>query len=657
MFENFDPLRFNDAQVVDESVLTKRYKRGIHSILHSYVGWYDPFAELIQNALDSVEKRPSSTDTRPTVRVIIDEEKRQLTVSDNGIGLDKPSFQKFLAPHESFKEKGERGSKGVGATYLAYGFNYIRIDTKTKHFVAQGEMEGARAWLHDANASANPQVYPTDDDHIDPEFASFDRGVSITIRFDKTTKPYKLSWPGLKDAYSWYVALSVKTALGAVDASSAVDIKIIHINKSGIVSDYEAKKTGYLLPHVHFSKTLEYGSVVKEIDKTVKSKGASAKLPSKLRNLDAVYLNWESSQILKEVDSLTSDEKSSIESHNIRVLGSFMSGAKTWRRLAENKLDYRPTANIYGPGIQMAADNMPQGELIQIPLDRYIGRQNQVHIVVHFQNCVVDLGRKGFDRDLVEVAKSISKKIVEKNFTRIRDCLRNEDVKNKSLLKGDKVDSWKKTLEEHEQNSPLLLKNKNFFIPINEISISSEPSREQDVIALFNQLVAGGVIRGAKIVGTNELSTYDGAYRVRIGPVYSDHIFDNKNNPLGISDELASDYEDSHPEGFVSSRLHVLEYKYSLNGLVSDITTGDKRAADIDLVVAWESGSDYKRFYSISSLLSASEIEDRNFHGVTHLLVDEHGNHVMDVILLKDLISYLNNPVIEAKNQEKYDDD
>ncbi|MDC9567313.1 hypothetical protein, partial [Pseudoalteromonas sp. GAB2316C] len=123
-----------------------------------------------------------------------------------------------------------------------------------------------------------------------------------------------------------------------------------------------------------------------------------------------------------------------------------MSGAKAWRRIAENKLGYRPNANIYSPGIQMAADNMPQGEMIQIPLDRYIGRQNQVHIVVHFNNCVVDLGRKGFDRDLVETAKSISKKIVEKNFTKIRDCLRNEDVKKKNVLQGDKVDSWKKAL-------------------------------------------------------------------------------------------------------------------------------------------------------------------------------------------------------------------
>ncbi|KAF0676279.1 ATP-binding protein [Profundibacterium mesophilum] len=657
MFENFDPLKIHDTAAVDESVVSRRHKRSIHSILHSYVGWYDPFAELIQNAIDSVEKRSRVKEHKKKVRILIDEAASQLTVSDNGIGLDQASFQKFLAPHESFKEAGERGSKGVGATFLAYGFNYIRIDTKTKHFTANGEMEGARIWLHDANASANPEVFPTDEDHIDDAFKEFDQGASITLRFDKTTKPSKLSWPGLKSAEPWFVALSVKTAIGAVSEKTNLAIVVKHIDQNGSVSQHDATQTGYMLPHAHFAKTGEYGNVVEKISENVEKKGAAAKLPISIRNLDAVWLNWSQSDILENVEKLSADEIDGIKKHELRILASFMSGAKVWRRLADSKIGYRPTANIYGPGIQMAADNMPQGEMIQVPLDRYIGRQNQVHFVVHFKNCVVDLGRKGFDRDLVDLAKSVSKKIVERNFTKIRDCLRNEDVKKKEILQGDKVDSWKKILENHEKTSPLSLENSNFFIPVNEISISSEPSREQDVVALFNQLIAGGVVRGLKVVGTNEMSTYDGAYRVRIGPSFEDHVFDDLKNPLGISDEVAGDYEDEHPDGFLSSKLYVLEYKFSLDGLISDITTGEKKAADIDLVVAWEAGKDYRKYFSLSSLLNSRGMEDRSFHGVTHVLADEHGNNVMDVVLLKDLIGYLNDPEDEVDRQKVYDED
>lgn len=412
MFDNFDPLKITEAATSDDSVVTRRQKRSIHSILHSYVGWYDPFAELIQNSLDSVEKRSRLEDHPKTIRIIIDENDSQLTVSDNGVGLDKASFYKFLAPHESFKQEGERGSKGVGATYLAYGFNYIRVDTKTKHFTAQGEMEEARTWLHDKNASANPQVFPTEADYIDPVFHEFDYGASITIRFDKTTKPSQLSWPGLKTAYAWFVALSVKTALGAVYRQTNVDIEVVHVDGDGLETAHHAEQTKYLLPHEHFQNTKEYSDVVKKITQNVEKKGAAAKLPAQIRNLDAVWLSWESAEIIENVKNLTPLELKYIEEHEIKVLASFMSGAKAWRRLAESKLNYRNTANIYGPGIQMAADNMPQGEMIQIPLDRYIGRQNQVHLVMHFKDCIVDLGRKGFDRELVEVAKSISKRLV-----------------------------------------------------------------------------------------------------------------------------------------------------------------------------------------------------------------------------------------------------
>ncbi|MDC9567342.1 hypothetical protein, partial [Pseudoalteromonas sp. GAB2316C] len=143
---------------------------------------------------------------------------------------------------------GERGSKGVGATYLAYGFNYIRIDTKTKHFSACGEMEGARNWLHEENTSSNPQVFPTKNEHVDAEFSNFDHGVSITVRFDKSTKPYKLSWPGLKNAYSWYVALAVKTAIGSVSWPSDVDITVVHIDGSGSRTQHKSSRTGYMLP-------------------------------------------------------------------------------------------------------------------------------------------------------------------------------------------------------------------------------------------------------------------------------------------------------------------------------------------------------------------------------------------------------------------------
>jgi len=51
-FVPFDPLAATNTHV-NEAALSALVRQ-ISNILSSYVGWYDPFAELIQNALDSL---------------------------------------------------------------------------------------------------------------------------------------------------------------------------------------------------------------------------------------------------------------------------------------------------------------------------------------------------------------------------------------------------------------------------------------------------------------------------------------------------------------------------------------------------------------------------------------------------------------------------
>ena len=51
-----------------------------------------------------------------------------------------------------------------------------------------------------------------------------------------------------------------------------------------------------------------------------------------------------------------------------------------------------------------------------MPLARNIGRQNQVHFLIHFNEYTPDLGRKGFHRELTDFAKSVAKKITENHL-------------------------------------------------------------------------------------------------------------------------------------------------------------------------------------------------------------------------------------------------
>ena len=58
--------------------------------------------------------------------------------------------------------------------------------------------------------------------------------------------------------------------------------------------------------------------------------------------------------------------------------------------------------------------------------------------------------------------------------------------------------------------------------------------------------------------------------------------------------------------------------------------------------------------FGLNSLLIDEGGADREYHGVTHTLSDEYGNHVMDVLLLRDLIGYLNDPIEEISRQGGY---
>ena len=69
MTPDWDPL---DLDLTDD-VIDAAKKREIKNILDSYTGWFDPFSELIQNALDALESRAAvDNDFTPKLWMRID---------------------------------------------------------------------------------------------------------------------------------------------------------------------------------------------------------------------------------------------------------------------------------------------------------------------------------------------------------------------------------------------------------------------------------------------------------------------------------------------------------------------------------------------------------------------------------------------------------
>src|ERR1035441_2183651 len=80
VLDAWDPLAPTDDDV---DMFAAAQKREIRNILKSYTGYYDLFSEMIQNALDAVEKRSAENvkDYQPTIVITIDIQANSVSVT------------------------------------------------------------------------------------------------------------------------------------------------------------------------------------------------------------------------------------------------------------------------------------------------------------------------------------------------------------------------------------------------------------------------------------------------------------------------------------------------------------------------------------------------------------------------------------------------
>ena len=116
--------------------------------------------------------------------------------------------------------------------------------------------------------------------------------------------------------------------------------------------------------------------------------------------------------------------------------------------------------------------------------------------------------------------------------------------------------------------------------------------------------------------------------------------------PLGISQEQFIDKE------VLETVVKVLEYKYTVDGLVEELQSEVKAVEDVDLVIAWELGEKWRQMFDVTSYLDEDHIHHRAMHGATHSFTHAmNGNHAFEAIVLKDLVGYLDDPVAEQERQ------
>jgi hypothetical protein len=637
---NWDPLEEN----LSSELYSATIKRQIKNILKSYTGWYDPFCELIQNSLDAVEHRKrKDKEFSPIVWIQINLKENIISITDNGIGFSEDQFKSFLAPNVSFKKQGDRGNKGVGATYLGYGFNYLQIGTKTADFSFVGTLKDGREWVEDEGGiKTRPKIQESEALH--EPFNLIDRGATFSLKLiGDFIRPKDLRWVNANNAHQWATVLSIKTPLGGIYFNREKLLSECHlsvINENGEISDKKITDCEYCYPHKVIPTCHSLDEIRKEQQNLMQKGKDVSKLPDKYYKINGLYNFWRYEDIIAEKSefdgSLNDLEKGLVEKYKLCVYGFFCYSTDIWDRFNDEVSKLRKGARILKGGIQLAANGMPQGELLIIPLTKNIGYQNVTHVVVHFDEAEPDLGRKGFQPELEQLSQDIAMSIVKK-FLNWRWLLKKETGAPPDIVGEKNIHDWIRDQEDHEKEFPLIIQRQDIFLPINEPSITSTPLNEQDVIALFNQLLAGGVIRGIKVLSTSQHQQYDGIYKFYLRKPFEHHVFDKDKNPLGVEkSRLLEEYV---------SAPGILEYKYSFDALLEEFEKEEKKERQINLVVTWEMGKSWSKRYEVTPLLHFDNLHHRYFHGGTHIIKNSStGDIVFPVIVLSELIDYINDP-------------
>lgn len=213
--ETWDPLDTGDS---DLGIIIAAQRREIRNILKSYTGYYDVFSEMLQNSLDAVERRMNEGPDpiyAPKIWLTIDMKSSTISITDNGCGMTLAQFKQFLKPSLSFKQgSGSRGCKGVGATYLGYGFNHLEVATRFEDRTYSGVIRHGREWVEDkTDTILRPKVENWNASH--KPFNLIDRGTSMTVRLTgREIRPKTLGWLGATTADVWLSVLRTMTPLG-----------------------------------------------------------------------------------------------------------------------------------------------------------------------------------------------------------------------------------------------------------------------------------------------------------------------------------------------------------------------------------------------------------------------------------------------------------
>lgn len=180
------------------------------------------------------------------------------------------------------------------------------------------------------------------------------------------------------------------------------------------------------------------------------------------------------------------------------------------------------------------------------------------------------------------------------------------------------ANNWvgKVSLPEEEEQYDFFLKREDLGIP--ELSSKKIPRDENDVIALFFEMLGKGYINGYQSFGLSQIETYDGRFLL-------------KRNGDQTDPEIPAD----------DRQLSAVEFKIAASSLIRDFEREVKDPRELKLVVAWEEGRSTSDQFGFADIQHSRHFPERVYNEVTRYLENTKTGSQIQVLLLNSLIEGL----------------
>ncbi len=634
---------FNPLKILGDTTDTyaaELMRQQVKEIIGSYHHQFDHLYECVQNAVDACEraftvfsKSSDGADYVPSVKITIDLEHNSIKVIDNGLGMTNNVVTRyFFTPYATMKSglagnsestARQRGEKGVGATFVSYGSNSLSLTTldKTSGELTAGKLEDALSWCNGARPLLPmPEVQPS---APDPEVLDTGHGSSVEIQFSDETNIATLANHGTTWE-QWQDILRLYTAIGYVDFNEQDPfLKSLQTSLAliGLDGQLAAKKlrTGYLYPHLITASSLRLSKIIRDKGQVSPSQTAMNVLWEQFSTDQVTDYVTKRIDNLKNLPHKKRDQYAEIlKAYKPEAYVAFVSGVEFWQ-VENDKIWGREIEGQLNYGLVFATKSQKIGEQKRVDFKFRSGDFNRFFILLNMQNLKADIGRKSLREEFGDFGNFFANSIHD-TFTDEDDCL----TPNPGLFDETQEAELETIKDEASARDNLSLPNLN---------LTKVPREEQDVIALFFDLLGAGKIRGYEVYSTHISRTYDGVGRFYLKDA-PENKYDADTNRLGIAPIKFA-------KGDVKSQNRCfLEFKFNTDGLVTDYRSDRKRLQDIKWLICWDIGNKHKdEKIGLYEITDSAYINQRDFYGVTHIMT-EHQNKVY-VICFKRVLELL----------------